>query len=126
MQPEELAAEIAAQRRLPGSPRPATTDIVMVLLSNEHLLCLPQPGELAAQVAGREASAAQPSNRRFLVLLQPGELAAEIAAGEASAAEPKAGDKRPAGWDIASMAPKQKVKRNARGSFTKLTICLVC
>ena len=33
-----------------------------------------------------------------------------MAAREATAAEPKPGDKRPAGWDVASMAPKQKVR----------------
>jgi hypothetical protein len=39
-----------------------------------------------------------------------------VAAREASAAEPKPGDKRPAGWDIASMAPKQKVRRLLQGT----------
>lgn len=41
---------------------------------------------------------------------QQGQLEAEVAAREATAAEPKPGDKRPAGWDVASMAPKQKVR----------------
>lgn len=40
---------------------------------------------------------------------QPGELAAELAAREKAAVEAKTGNKRRASWDIASMAPKQKV-----------------
>jgi hypothetical protein len=50
---------------------------------------------------------------RLMTCEQQGQLEAEVAAREASAAEPKPGDKRPAGWDIASMAPKQKVHGSA-------------
>lgn len=107
----------AAEARLRDYGEEATSSGAEAAAAEQASL-LPSAGDALGLVAGKpsflDPEATRPLARPVHRGRPPGELAAEIAARDAAAAAPKAGDKRSAGWDIASMAPKQKGEAKAQ------------